>query len=143
VARGGESGLLDAATTRWIDRNLQPDTTVEYRVVAHYADQAIASDPVTARRVAEDPAVGDIDVLMIDSNRGDAATWLTDEIASPVSATAPADGSRALSAGAIQLRIPAVLPGPGQHDVPLTVTQGDRSLCWFGADYGHRSRLHA
>jgi hypothetical protein len=131
-----ESGTLDATTpTRWIDRNLQPDATAEYRVVALYSDQEIASDPVTAHRVAEDPAIGDTDILMIDANRGEGATWLQDEIAGPVSEAAPADGATTLSAGTIRIKLPAPLPGPGTYDLPstqITVAQGNRSCAPTG-----------
>src|SRR5262245_47241058 len=94
-----ESARMDSPTPRWVDRNLQPDATAEYRVVAFYADQGIASDPVTAHRVAEDPAIGVTDILMIDADRGGAQTWLTDETASPVVASPLTDGIHSLTAG--------------------------------------------
>ncbi len=117
----GESGRLDAGTTRWVDHNVQPDATAEYRVVAIHGDGAtMPSDPVTAHRIATDPAVGDIDVLRIDADRGGAVTWLTDEIAKPVTAARLADGARTLTAGTLRFTLPGILPGPGTHTVDPT-----------------------
>jgi hypothetical protein len=130
------SGVLAASTSIWVDRTLAAGATADYRVVAQSSDSdGVPSAPVTATRAGQDPVVGDVDVLMIDANRGDSATWLQDEIAEPVSASVPSTGSRTLSAGTIKLRIPAVLPGPGRYDVAasqLEVTQGDRSCATSG-----------
>jgi hypothetical protein len=106
-------------------------------VVAQASDsQDVTSAPVTATRAAQDPAVGDIDKLMIDANRGDGVTWLQDEIAGPVSISTASNGSRTLSAGTLKFKIPAILPGPGRYDMKtpeLEITQGDRSCAVSGS----------
>jgi hypothetical protein len=127
----GESGKLDPTVTKWIDPNVQPGATVEYRVLALYADgQTLPSEPVTATRPEQDPSVGEVDVLMIDADRGGSTTWLEDEIASPVAQPSTSGITRTLSAGTVQLTMPAVLPGPGSYPVdastqPFLVRQKD------------------
>jgi hypothetical protein len=76
------SGVLAQSATTWVDGSLAAGATADYRVIAQASDsQVVTSAPVTATRAAQDPAIGDVDVLMIDANRGDGVTWLQDEIA--------------------------------------------------------------
>ncbi|MEU4196121.1 choice-of-anchor D domain-containing protein [Kribbella sp. NPDC026611] len=103
-------------------------------LVAHAAfgdDNREVLKPTVAATAAETPAVGAIDVLALDANRGGGTTWLHDETAGPVTASAAADGSRTLSAGTLKLRIPAFFEGPGYYDLSsltaVTLTQGARS----------------
>jgi hypothetical protein len=124
------SGALAASTTNWIDESIAAGTTAEYRVISTSDTDPATSTAVTATRVAEAPAVGDIDVLALDANRGAGFTWLQDETASPVTASAPSDGSRTLTAGSLKVRMPAFVAGPGYYDLPqtaVTLTQGERS----------------
>ncbi|GAA0939412.1 hypothetical protein GCM10009554_29130 [Kribbella koreensis] len=125
------SGTLAASATSWIDESIPAGSAAEYRVIGE-SDSAPATSPtVTATRVEEPPAVGDIDALALDANRGAGVTWLQNETATPVTASAPADGSRTLTAGQLKLRMPAFFAGPGYYDLPaqsaVTLTQGDRS----------------
>jgi WD40 repeat protein len=125
------SGPLTDATTTWIDETIPAGATADYRVVATTDADPTTSAAVTATRVAEAPAVGDIDVLSLDANRGAGTTWLQDETASPVTASAPVDGSRTLTAGSLKVKLPALVAGPGYYNLPsltaVTLTQGDRS----------------
>jgi WD40 repeat protein len=124
------SGPLTDSTTTWIDETIPAGSTAAYRVVATGETDPAASPAVNATRVAEAPAIGDIDVLALDANRGAGTTWLQDETADPVTASAPVMGSRTLAAGSLKVRIPAFLAGPGNIDLPATqieLTQGDRS----------------
>ncbi|WP_433016727.1 hypothetical protein [Kribbella sp. CA-294648] len=124
------SGPLTASTTTWIDETIPAGTTADYRVATTGTDPATSTE-VKATRVTEAPAVGDIDVLALDANRGGPPTWLKNEIASPVTATAPTDGSRTLTAGSLKVTLPAFVAGPGYHDLrsqtAVTLTQGERS----------------
>ncbi|MFI7064657.1 choice-of-anchor D domain-containing protein [Kribbella sp. NPDC050124] len=124
------SGALSDATTTWIDETIAPGATADYRVVAT-SDTPTTSPEVKATRAAEAPTVGDIDVLSLDANRGRGTTWLQDETASPVTASAPADGARTLTAGSLKVKLPAFVAGPGYYDLPsptaVTLSQGDRS----------------
>ncbi|TCM46640.1 choice-of-anchor D domain-containing protein [Kribbella sp. VKM Ac-2568] len=129
------SGTLTASTTTWIDESIAAGTTAEYRVVATSDANPATSPAVTATRVAEAPAIGDIDVLALDANRGAGFTWLQDETAGPVTASAPADGSRTLSAGSLKVKLPAFVAGPGIYNLPQTavaLTQGDRTCTTDG-----------
>ncbi|ONI78408.1 hypothetical protein BWI15_00575 [Kribbella sp. ALI-6-A] len=130
------SGELASTATSWIDSSLTAGTTAEYRVVAAHSGDEIATSPsVTATRVAQDPAVGDVDVLVLDADPGDGTTWLRNEIAGPVTVSAPADGYRTLSAGTLKLRMPAFLAGPGNYSLgqsQFSVTQGERSCSTSG-----------
>ncbi|MFI5713659.1 choice-of-anchor D domain-containing protein [Kribbella sp. NPDC051620] len=125
------SGSLATATTTWIDKSVAAGATAEYRVVAASGSESVPSPTVTATRVTESPATGDIDVLALDANRGAGSTWLQDETAAPVTASLPADGTRTLAAGQLKLRLPAFFAGPGYYNLPsqsaVTLTQGDRS----------------
>jgi WD40 repeat protein len=122
------SGTLAASATSWIDESIPAGSAAEYRVVGQ-SDSAPATSPtVTATRVAEAPVVGDIDAFALDANRGAGVTWLQDETAAPVTASAPADGSRILSAGSLKVKLPAFIAGPGTYDLPqVALTQGDRT----------------
>lgn len=130
------SGELDAQLTHWVDRDLAPDATAAYRVVALYADrQALPSDPVSVHRPAADPPSGDIDMLMIDTDPS-VDTWLTTEIADSVQ-QAPQNGGVELSAGTIRITIPTPLPGPGNYPLggsnfPTQLTQGEQSCAMAG-----------
>ncbi|TWD81927.1 WD40 repeat protein [Kribbella amoyensis] len=120
------SGALAESATSWIDTTLTPGASAEYRVVA---DDTVTSTAVAATRSTQAPAVGDVDLLMMDADPGDGATWLRNETATGVTVSAPADGTRTLSAGPIKLSLPAFFPGPGKHPATEAVrlTQGDRS----------------
>ncbi|GAA3587408.1 choice-of-anchor D domain-containing protein [Kribbella ginsengisoli] len=122
------SGTLAASATSWIDESIPAGSAAEYRVIGE-SDSAPATSPsVTATRVEEPPAVGDIDALALDANRGAGVTWLQNETATPVTASAPADGSRVLSAGSLKVKLPAFIAGPGNYDLPqVALTQGDRT----------------
>jgi hypothetical protein len=124
------SGVLDAQLTHWVDTGAQPGTTAEYRVAALYGDQRFGSGAISVARPASDPSAGDISALVINAHRGDGTTWLTNEVAAPVSAS-PADGGlRTLTAGTITVKIPAVLSGPGDYTLSgseFQLAQGDRS----------------
>jgi hypothetical protein len=125
------SGQLPAATTTWVDETIAAGSTADYRVVTTADSDPATSAAVTATRVEEAPVIGDIDVLALDANRGRGVTWLVDETAGPVSASASLNGSRTLTAGALQLKIPAFFAGPGYYDLAspnaVTLTQGARS----------------
>jgi hypothetical protein len=125
------SGTLASSTTSWVDESISAGSTADYRVVATSDTDPTTSAAVKATRVAEAPAVGDIDVLALDANRGAGFTWLQDETASPVTASAPSDGSRTLTAGSLKVRMPAFVAGPGYYDLPqqtaVTLGQGERS----------------
>ncbi|TCO33609.1 WD40 repeat protein [Kribbella steppae] len=125
------SGPLTDSTTTWLDESLAAGATADYRVVATSDTDPATSPEVKATRVAEAPAVGDIDVLALDANGGGATTWLKNEIGSPVTASAPTDGSRTLTAGSLKLTLPAFVAGPGYYNLPsqtaVTLTQGERS----------------
>jgi hypothetical protein len=127
----GHSGDLGPTVTHWVDQNVKAGTTTQYRVVASYADGSTsASNPLTTTRPASDPAPGSLDVLMIDANRGDAPTWLNDEVAMPVTVGPIAAGGRVLTAGTIKVKLPAVIAGPGTYTLGSTefaTTQGERS----------------
>lgn len=124
------SGPLTDSTTTWIDETIPAGTTADYRVATTDTDPT-TSPEVKATRAAEPPSVGDIDVLSLDANRGGATTWLKNEIASPVTASAPTDGSRTLTAGSLKVTLPALVAGPGYYDLrsptAVTLTQGERS----------------
>ena len=130
------SGDLAAAETTWVDSSLEAGASADYRVVAESSTSEVAtSAPISAKRAAEDPVVGDVDVLALDANRGAGVTWLQNETAGPVTASAPTGGSRTLSAGAIKLRVPAFLAGPGTYNLTqsqIELTQGDRSCTTTG-----------
>ncbi|MEV0289741.1 hypothetical protein AB0H36_36915 [Kribbella sp. NPDC050820] len=122
------SGALTDSTTTWIDETIPAGTTADYRVIATSDTDPVISPEVKATRVAEAPAVGDIDVLAVDPTSG--MTWPHNEIAGTVTASAPANGSRTLSAGTVKLRLPAFISGPGNYSLgpsELDLTQGDRS----------------
>ncbi|NUR97893.1 MAG: choice-of-anchor D domain-containing protein [Kribbellaceae bacterium] len=125
------SGSLTSTTTTWIDETIAAGATADYRVVATSDTESATSPELHATRVDEAPAVGDIDVLALDANRGGGTTWLQNETAGPVTASAPANGSRTLTAGSLKLRIPAYFAGPGYYNLntpnAVTLTQGDRS----------------
>ncbi|MEU4608494.1 choice-of-anchor D domain-containing protein [Kribbella sp. NPDC023972] len=128
------SGPLTDSTTTWIDETIPAGTTADYRVATTGTDPA-TSPEVKATRVAEAPSVGDTDVLVLNAHHGAGDTWLRDETAGPVTASAPDNGSRILSAGSLKLRIPALLSGPGYIFLPATkveLTQGDRSCTTWG-----------
>ncbi|NIK62284.1 choice-of-anchor D domain-containing protein [Kribbella shirazensis] len=123
------SGPLTGTT--WVDDTVAAGASADYRVVAT-ADAEFATSPeVHATRPAETPATGDIDVLALDASHAGEVTWLQDETAGPVTASAAADGSRTLSAGSLKLRIPAYFAGPGYYSLRdqngVTLTQGERS----------------
>ncbi|WP_432946212.1 hypothetical protein ACQPXM_07635 [Kribbella sp. CA-253562] len=130
------SGELASTATSWIDGSLTAGTTADYRVVAAYSGDEVTTSPsVTATRAAQDPPVGDVDVLVLDADPGDGATWLRNEIAGPVTVSAPVDGYRTLSAGTLKLRMPAFLAGPGKYTLQqsqVAVTQGDRTCAAAG-----------
>ncbi|WP_329484465.1 hypothetical protein OG555_20220 [Kribbella sp. NBC_01484] len=125
------SGTLGSSTTTWIDESLAAGATADYRVVATTPDPA-TSAAVTATRATETPSVGDTDVLALDGRRSDGVTWLQDETAGPVTASAPADGTRTLTAGSLKLKMPAFLAGPGYYEVPIELTQGARTCTTTG-----------
>ena len=126
------SGSLTSSTTSWIDESLAAGTTADYRVVATTSPDPATSAAVTATRATETPAVGDTDVLALDAYRSDGVTWLQDETAGPVTASAPADGTRTLTAGSLKLKMPAFLAGPGYYEVPTELTQGARTCTTTG-----------
>ncbi|GAB2683958.1 choice-of-anchor D domain-containing protein [Kribbella swartbergensis] len=129
------SGPLTDSTTTWIDETIPAGATADYRVVATSDTDPATSPEVKATRVAEAPAIGDIEVLALNANHGAGETWLQDETAGPVTASAPDSGSRTLSAGSLKVRIPAFLSGPGYVFLPATqveLTQGDRSCTTWG-----------
>src|SRR3954454_16202492 len=103
------SGSLPASTTTWLDESIAAGTTADYRVVATTYSEPVTSPEVKATRAAEAPAVGDTDVLARNANHGAGDTWLQDETAGPVTASAPDNGSRTLSGGSLKVRIPAFL----------------------------------
>ncbi|TDW98832.1 choice-of-anchor D domain-containing protein [Kribbella sp. VKM Ac-2566] len=122
------SGPLGASTVSWVDDYLGIGETASYRVVATTDDEAATSSAVTATRSTETPAVGDVDVLSLDAEPG--TTWLDDETADAVTASAPAGGSRTLAAGTVKVRLPAFITGPGNYSLTpseLELTQGDHS----------------
>jgi dipeptidyl aminopeptidase/acylaminoacyl peptidase len=125
------SGPLAASTTTWVDETIAAGATADYRVVATTDTETTTSPELHTTRVEEPPAVGEIDVLALDANRSAGATWLHDETAGPVTASAPVDGSRTLTAGPLKVRIPAFFAGPGYYGLPsqsaVTVTQGTQS----------------
>ncbi|WP_432888432.1 choice-of-anchor D domain-containing protein [Kribbella sp. CA-245084] len=130
---GNVSGPLSAASVSWVDDNIAPGTTASYRVVATADAETAAGAPVTTTRNTTTPAVGDIDVLALDVDPG--TTWPHDEIADAVTASAPADGSRTLSAGTVKVRLPAFIAGPGNYSLTpseLELTQGDHSCTASG-----------
>lgn len=125
------SGPLAASTTTWVDETIAAGATADYRVVATTDTESATSPELHATRVAEAPAIGDIDVLALDANRSGGATWLHDETAGPVTASGPVGGSRTLTAGSLKIRIPAFFAGPGSYGLrsqsAITVTQGAQS----------------
>lgn len=129
---GNVSGPLSAESVSWVDDIIAPGTTASYRVVAT-TDAEAASAPVTATRNTTTPVVGDIDVLALDVDPG--TTWPHDETATAVTASAPANGSRTLSAGTLKVRLPAFITGPGNYSLTpseLEFTQGDQSCTGSG-----------
>lgn len=130
---GEVSGPLSAESVSWVDDNIAPGTTASYRVVATTDAETAASAPVTTTRNTTTPAVGDIDVLALDVDPG--TTWPHDEVADAVTASAPAGGSRTLSAGTVKVRLPAFIAGPGNYSLTpseLEFTQGDHSCTASG-----------
>ncbi|MET9268849.1 hypothetical protein [Kribbella sp. NPDC003557] len=125
------SGSLAASTTTWVDETIAAGAAADYRVVATTDTETATSPELHATRVAEAPAIGDIDVLALDANRSGGATWLHDETAGPVTASGPVGGSRTLTAGSMKIRIPAFFAGPGYYGLrsqsAITVTQGAQS----------------
>ncbi|MFG1814675.1 hypothetical protein ACGFIF_12980 [Kribbella sp. NPDC049174] len=126
------SGPLTDSTTTWIDESIAAGATADYRVVATSDTDPATSPEVKATRAAEAPAVGDIDVLALDANRSAGFTWLQNQTEGPVTASAPADGTRTLTAGSLTLKMPAFLAGPGYYEVPIELTQGDRTCVTTG-----------
>ncbi|TDO44044.1 WD40 repeat protein [Kribbella sp. VKM Ac-2527] len=130
------SGDLASSTTSWVDESLGAGASADYRVVAQTSDtESVTSSSVTATRTTTAPVVGDVDVLALNAAATDLVTWLRDESASPVTASAPIGGSRTLSAGSIKLKLPAFLAGPGTYELTpsqIELTQGDRSCTTSG-----------
>jgi hypothetical protein len=124
------SGPLTGTTT-WVDDSVQPGASADYRIVASTDGESATSPELHATRPAETPATGDIDVLALDASHAGEITWLQDETAGPVTASAAAGDSRTLTAGSLKLRIPAYFAGPGYYNLPalnaVTLTQGGRS----------------
>ncbi|GAA1609266.1 hypothetical protein [Kribbella karoonensis] len=124
------SGPLTGTTT-WVDQTVAAGAAADYRVVATTDTESATSPEVHGTRDTETPAVGDIDTLALDANRSAGATWLQDETAGPVTASAQVAGSRTLAAGSMKIRIPAYFAGPGYYSLPsqsaLTLTQGTQS----------------
>jgi dipeptidyl aminopeptidase/acylaminoacyl peptidase len=124
------SGPLTSGTT-WVDETVAAGSSADYRVVATTDAESATSPQVHATRAAELPAVGDLDVLALDANRGSSITWLQNETAGPITASAATGGSRTLTAGTLKLRIPAYFAGPGHYQLAsqtaVTLTQGTRS----------------
>ncbi|WP_410789866.1 hypothetical protein [Kribbella sp. C-35] len=130
---GNVSGPLSAESVSWVDDLIAPGTTASYRVVATTDAETATSAPVTTTRNTTTPAVGDIDRLALDVDPG--TTWPHDESAGAVTASAPADGSRTLSAGTMKVRLPAFITGPGNYSLTpseLEFTQGDHSCTASG-----------
>jgi len=127
------SGSLTSSTTTWIDESLAAGATADYRVVATTDSEPATSAEVKATRAAEAPAIGDVDVLALDANRSAGFTWLQNQTEGPVTASAPSDGTRTLTAGSLKLKMPALLAGPGYYEVPIELTQGNRTCMTTGA----------
>ncbi len=107
------SGTLADSTTNWIDETIA--SRHHRRLPRH---RHLRHRPCHQRRgqghpSAEAPAVGDTDVLALDASRSDGVTWLQDETDGPVTASAPADGTRTLTAGSLKLKMPLFWPVRG------------------------------
>lgn len=124
------SGPLTGTTT-WVDDTIAAGASADYRVVAGTDAESVTSPEVHATRATDTPAVGDLDVLALDANRGGSISWLENETAGPITVSAAAGGSRTLTAGSLKLRIPAYFAGPGHYNLnsqsAVTLTQGTKS----------------
>ncbi|MGW5192467.1 hypothetical protein ACWEOO_24705 [Kribbella sp. NPDC004138] len=126
------SGMLPSSTISWIDESIAAGATADYRVVATTDTESATSGELKATRPTDYPAVGTVDALALDANSGAGFTWLKDEVAGPVTASAPANGTRTLSAGTISLKMPAFLAGAGYYEVPIELTQSGRTCATTG-----------
>jgi hypothetical protein len=120
------SGPIDPSIHHWIDTTLQPGESHQYYVVAmNEVGTSQTSEIITATRPMQDPVTGSVNVLTIDVNPAFDRSPLTNEVATSVSASQPDGDTRTLSAGDIQVTIPALLPGRGGHVPVLRLRQGN------------------
>ncbi|TCN41217.1 WD40 repeat protein [Kribbella orskensis] len=121
------SGPVDPSVHHWIDANLQPGESHEYYVVArNEVGASQTSGIITATRPLQDPVTGSVNALTIDVNPGyNGISPLTNEVATSVVAGQPEGVTRTLSAGDIQVTLPALLPGPGSYVPVFRLRQGE------------------
>jgi hypothetical protein len=120
------SGSLDPSIHHWIDTTLQPGESHQYYVVArNEVGTSQTSGIITATRPLQDPVTGSVNVLTIDVNPEFNRSPLTNEVATTVTAGQPEGATRTLSAGDIQITLPALLEGPRTYFPVFRLRQGD------------------
>jgi len=127
------SGAIDPSTHHWIDTTVEPGESNSYLVFAvNEVGTSQSSIPVTATRPVQDPVTGSVNVLTVDANPPSftGSPPLTNEVATTVTAADAQDATRTLSAGGIQVTLPALMHGPGYYELPrqaraFRLRQGD------------------
>ncbi|MFI6716424.1 choice-of-anchor D domain-containing protein [Kribbella sp. NPDC050470] len=120
------SGPVDPSTHHWIDTSLQPGESHQYYVLAkNEVGTSQGSGIATATRPLQDPVTGSVSALTMDVNPGyNGISELTSEVATTVTVGQPEGATRTLSAGDIQLTLPALLE-PRTFYPSLRLRQGD------------------
>jgi hypothetical protein len=125
------SRALPASTTRWVDSHVKSGASATYRVLAvNSAGESLPSATAIGSRPATDPVIGTSDVLTVDADVASfLPTMFTDEVSGPVAQSSSA-GVRTLSAGTVQITLPAIVSGPGTYAVgtggqPFVLRQKD------------------
>jgi dipeptidyl aminopeptidase/acylaminoacyl peptidase len=120
------SGSLDPSIHHWIDTTLQPGESHQYYVVArNEVGTSQTSGIITGTRPLQGPVTGSVNVLSIDVNPEFNGSPLTNEVATTVTAGQPEGATRTLSAGDIQITLPALLEGPRSYFPVFRLRQGD------------------
>lgn len=116
------SGLLPDTAVRWVDESLAPGASADYRVVAeNQAGAGAPSAPVTARRLAADPAAGSVSVLTADPDTGRSPNILPGPVVTgPAKASPGQSWTRSLWTDELGIDMPNLLPGPGEYPVTKT-----------------------
>jgi hypothetical protein len=120
------SGPIDPSIHHWIDTTLQPGESHEYYVAAINDVGTSQSPEITATRPLQDPVTGSVNVLTVDVNPAyNGISPLTNEVATSVTAGQPEGDTRTLSAGDIQVTMPALLSKPGGYYPVFRLRQGN------------------
>jgi len=121
------SGSVDPSTQHWIDTTLQPGESHQYYVEARNVVGASSGSGIaTATRPLQDPATGSVNALTVDVSRGfNGPSPLTNEVATTVTVGRPEGATRTLSAGDIQITLPALLEAPRTYFPVFRLRQGD------------------